>query len=260
MRLHTKKSLSRLFGLFFFSITMASQPAYSASRNIDADSIRAISLDLEKDTLLSIINPKNNQSEEAKAALKIYYEKAITMATSFGYQNHGALRVTETVIGNEEPGTFVLATWPSDEADQNFESQPEWQQYKNMRPIIWDELNFYKSPVRQAKNLSFHESKFYTVAFAWLTPYQAGDYATYLEKIEKSVEDAGGRFIHDMQQPRFVSHSRPPIGPDQITFVEWDSQEGLNDFVNSSGFKSNSHYLSSGTKHFELYRIQPVFR
>lgn len=215
---------------------------------------------LKKDMLLSIINPKTIDSDKAKAALKVYYDKAIPLAQSYGYKNHGALRVTETLVGKDQPGVFVLTTWPSEEADLTFESHPDWQQYKALRPVIWEKLNFYKSPSSTDKALYFSGDKFYTVAFAWLNQANPQDYHEYMQGISSSVEAVGGRFIHSMKNPRYVSHTDQAPGPDQITFVEWDSVQALEKFRGTDGFKQYQPYLSSGTTQFRLYRIQPVIR
>lgn len=221
---------------------------------------KSLDVTLQKNNLLSIINPKTRQSESAKAGLKVYYEKAIPLAQSYGYQNHGVLRVTETVVGDKEPGVFVLASWPSNEADINFESDPRWLEYKGLRSQIWHELNFYKAPIDNAKTLSFAQDKHYSVAFAWLDKQNPTDYQDYLQGIQTAVSDLGGKFIHSMKAPRFVTLNSALPGPDQITFVQWDDEQGLTDLQKSEGFKRNVHLLSSGTKRFELYRIQPVIK
>ena len=221
-------------------------------------STKAITIELPKDGLLSVINPKTKQTEAAKKALAIYYEKAIPLAASLGYQNHGALRVTETVVGNDQPGVFILASWPNEAADFAFESLPEWREYKVLRPQIWNRLNFYKASASEDKTLQFSQNKHYSVAFAWLDEGQPDDYQNYMNGIQQAVSEAGGRFIHNMTEPRFISQSPSSIGPNEITFVEWDSLSGLTDFQNSQGFKQYASLLSSGTTRFELYRITPV--
>lgn len=225
-------------------------------------STQAKSLDvtLQKDNLFSIINPKTRSSKSAKEGLKVYYEKAIPLAKSFGYRNHGTLRVTETLVGDKQPGVFVLASWPSNEADLSFESDPRWSEYKGLRNQIWSELNFYKAPTDTAKTLSFAQNKFYSIAFAWLDGQNPNDYQTYLQAIQDAVSAAGGKFIHSMVNPRTVSFNEPLNGPDQITFVQWDSKKGLTDFQKSEGFKRHAHLLRTGTKQFELYRVQPIIK
>lgn len=238
--------------LFQTSVAASTQDTHTPSKSLKVH--------LKKDNLLSIINPKNKKSDEAKAALKVYYDKAIPFAQSYGYKNIGALTVAETLVGEDQPGTFVLAKLPSEEADVAFESHPDWQQYKVMRPIIWKELNFYKAPVQKETTLHFFENKFYTIAFAWLDQAHPKDYQKYMKGIAPSVEAVGGRFIHTMKNPRYVSHTDQQPGPDQITFVEWDSLQAFDKFGTSEGFKQHAKYLNSGTSQFKLYQIKPIIR
>ncbi|MEL6869691.1 MAG: hypothetical protein AAFO81_07815 [Pseudomonadota bacterium] len=219
---------------------------------------QALQFELRAGQLLSIIEPYNNTSAEAKAAMKIYYAKALPLAAQFGYQNHGALRVVETVVGREQPSVFVVASWPDEAADLSFESQPEWQQYKSMRPLIWDELRFYKAQAETAKTLRFRQDKHYTIAFAWHDVTAPNDYQTYLDGVMPAVETAGGRFIHTLRTPRFVSHATAQPGPSEINIVEWDTEDGLDLLQSSDLFTKHYNYLQSGTTRFDLYRIAPI--
>ena len=230
-----------------------------ASPNTSGE-VPSVTVKLNKNSLLSIINPIVRQDDAAKQALKVYYEKALPMAESYGYRNHGSLLVTETFAGSDEPKLFVVASWPDEAADFAFESAPEWKKYKPLRPKIWQTLNFYKAPSQQEKDLSFRQDKHYTIAFAWFNQQNPGDYHEYLENIETTVNQLGGSFIHSMQSPRFVSHNEGQKGPDEITFVEWDSESALNQFKDSETFRQYSPLLRSGTERFELYRVKPNIR
>ena len=205
---------------------------------------QALQVELRAGQLLSIIEP--------------YYAKALPLAAQFGYQNHGALRVVDTVVGREQPSVFVVASWPDEAADLSFESQPEWQQYKSMRPLIWDELRFYKAQAETAKTLRFRQDKHYTIAFAWHDVTSPNDYQTYLDGVMPAVETAGGRFIHTLRTPRFVSHATAQPGPSEINIVEWDTEDGLDLLQSSDLFTKHYNYLQSGTTRFDLYRIAPI--
>ena len=222
-----------------------------------ASSEPGLSIELKADNLLSIINPKVRPGDDAKQALKIYYDEALPLAESYGYRNHGSLLVTETVVGTDEPRLFVVATWPDEAADYAFESAPEWSKYKPLRPRIWETLNFYKAPSGQDKRLSFQQHKHYTMAFAWFNPDNPHDYRQYLNGIRQTVETLGGTFIHSMQKPRFVTHTDGLKAPDEITFVEWNSKDALSAFQQSEAFRQYSPLLTKGTERFELYRVKP---
>lgn len=240
--------------LISFSVYLLASNSYLIAKE------RVLEIPLNKGMLFSLINPKNNPSEEAKEKLKIYYDKALPLAREYGYKSHGPLRVSEKLAGNRDLSLLIAATWPSENADFTFEGLEQWQKYKDMRPAIWDELNFYKAVNEKTKTLRFSENKFYTIAFAYFDDKFPNDYQTYMEGIQSAVAQAGGKFIHKMSQPRFVSHTPSLSAPNEINIVEWDSYDGLAKFQKSEGFLDYAHFLNSGTEKFELYRIAPVFR
>lgn len=65
----------------------------------------------------------------------------------------------------------------------------------------------------------------------------------------------GGRFVHQVVQPVFPSLSTTDTAPAQLTFVEWDSKDALDRFLQSTGFQQHADLLISGTGQFELVRL-----
>lgn len=230
-------SLFTILALF----ALGSQPAHASEK--------ALTVPLEKGNLLSVINPKTRKDAAAKQALKTYYAKAIPLATRYGYQNHGALKVVETLKGKGQPGVFVLATWPSQAADAEFEANPEWLQYKKLRKQIWHELKFYKAPVSDVSTLRFVEDKFYTWTFSWFDVPTA----THQQQAVHAIERAGGQVMHQMQQPRYVSHSDSMPTPTYIMFAEWDSEAAYRAYV--QGELANPAQVKQ-----EIYLLKPVIR
>lgn len=221
---------------------------------------KSMAISLDKGNLLSIIEPKAIGTEESKQARKRYYDVAIDLAQSYGYRNRGALRVVETLVGKEAPTTFVLASWPTPEADAAFESHPEWQEYKALRPVIWETLRFYKAPVNEASELTFSEHKTYTISFVWLKEKGEGGFRQYQENIKDALEVAGGKPMYQMQTPRFDTHSAPFDGPDVITLIEWNNEEGYDMLMQSEAFADNRALFIDNTQKQGVYRIAPVIR
>ena len=210
-----------------------------------AESEKSLSISLQQGNLLSIIEPTRIRTEEADEAHKRYYDVAIDLAQQYGYKNHGVLRVTETLKGKNQPGIFALATWPNAEADATFESLPMWQEYKALRPVIWETLRFFKSSAQQDTQLVFKKDKIYTVAFSWF----AEGYTQ--EQNEKALKKAGGERMFQMHNPRFDTHSAPYNGPDLVTITAWqtiDSYKTYNEMV-------NLQYAQQ-----EIYRVAPIIR
>lgn len=234
-----------------FSLAQEELPAHSNSGP-------AIEIHLDPGELLSLISLRNRNTPEARQALQVYGREAITLAHDHGFENHGTLRVIETVVGDQAPELFILGTWPSEERDLAFEALPDMQPYKEMRPIIWDELKFYKDESEAPTTLRFRADRHYTIAFAWHDPAMPEAYRSYLDHVTPAVEGAGGRFIHTLMNPRFVAESSAAPGPSEINIVEWDTAQGLDELQTSKAFLQNYDKLHAGTTRFELYRAVPV--
>ena len=127
-----------------------------------------------------------------------------------------------------------------------------------MRPKAWEELRIHSAEIEENITLNFKSDKFYTVGFAWLKPENASDYTKYLDGIESDLNNLGGRYIYRMLNPSFEAHNTPQGAPAQLTFVEWDTKQGLEKLQKSNGFKNNVKYFSNSVIGFELHRITPV--
>lgn len=193
--------------------------------------------------------------EDAAAARRNYGRNAFGLAGEYGLHQFGHLRVTEVVVGDFSPEVVVFYTWPSASAEAEFNADPAWQPIKATRLEGWDELRIHDRVVEQPIQLQFSADKYYTTASAWLNPDRPDDYATYLASIEPTLNELGGRFVMKVIDASFSSISPDTQAPSQLTFVEWDSEDALQAFLQSDGFKQYTNLLTQGTSAFELVRL-----
>lgn len=225
----------------------------STSFLVSADNDKTLTIELEKGQLLSIIEPIRNEGKEADAALKRYYDVAINLAQSYGYKNHGVLRVVDTLDGEPRPRIFALATWPDAESDAAFESLPMWQEYKALRPVIWKTLRFYKSSAQHASSLVFKNDHTYLVSFYWSQMDQQEAISKVSTLIEDKINRAGGKIKHQMFQPRFDTHSAPFEGPNLVVVSEWSKG------INKETLDKVIHRVA-GVKEQEIYKVAPIIK
>ncbi|MFK8031397.1 MAG: hypothetical protein AB8G18_14265 [Gammaproteobacteria bacterium] len=260
MRLESLKlSLTLLAALFSLSTGCATAPEPAKAAATETAQTSPLPqqsvLELRAGQVLSLTAPVPR--ENASDLRKTYYQQAFPLARKEGLARTLALDVTGTLVGSFAPGGLVFFTWPDEASEKAFTSNPDWPAIKATRPDGWEELRIYNSKIERDMSITFRHDKFYTAAVAWISSENPDDYERYLKNIESTVNAVGGRFLYKMKNIRYETHTAPFESPGQITFVEWDTQEGLSKLTSSKAYKQNNRFLRSGTTRFELHSIAP---
>jgi len=232
--------------------TVQQQPSSpSASAEIKAP----VSITYKEGQLISIITSVPKTGENARQAIATYGATAFPLASKHGLKREGQLLVKAAPVGDHKPVVTVFYSWPSETAEAAFNAEPAWPAIKDTRADAWDELRVYTDLVEKDMTLTFDPNKTYTLAMAWTNPENPHDYDVYMKGIEGAVAQSGGRFVYKMFDPEFESHSLDDGAPGQVTLVEWDTPQGLENFGETKGFKDNVKYLSSGVTRFEIIAL-----
>ena len=187
-----------------------------------------------------------------------YYNTAIPLARSYGFSTVARLKVDKSLVGNITAPVIVIGKWDDVERWQAFQNDPRWPALKAMRAKGWQQLDLYTKALEQPLDLKFEPGKFYTLAFASFNPEHPNDYTNYLHNIQQSLSEAGGKFIYKMIQPGFDTHSEFAQQVNQITLVEWDSAEGLQQLLASPDYLKHKHLLETGVTDFAFLRVSAM--
>lgn len=197
-------------------------------------------------------------SDPEKQSLRsTYFKNNTSVAREYGYQSDGILIVNETLVGDFKPDVLVVSHWPSLVAQKTFQSLPLWNDAKTLRRQAWEELKLFDHQLSEPLTLEFKPEKSYTVAFAWTNPAHPSDYYDYMDALPPLLEKIGGRFMHKINDVTMSAHNPHALAPQQITFVEWDSPDGVEKLQSLPEFSEIYGKLRSGTTRFELHRISP---
>ncbi|MEO1027978.1 MAG: hypothetical protein AAFX02_02860 [Pseudomonadota bacterium] len=230
----------------------------SAEDAIESSPPAGVTVSYEKGQLLTLSAAINKEGDDAAATRTEYFQRAFSKAEPLGMQRGPSFRVVETVRGDFSPRGLGLFSWPSADAESQLTSDPEWAEIKALRPDAWDMLRLYSVELEKDLDITFNPDKFYTVAIAWLNPDEPDAYDLYLDGIESTLTELGARYVYQMRSPRFEQVATPLPTPGQVTFVEWDTEEGLNALQESEGFQVFYPNFRAGVTRFELHRIAPV--
>ena len=215
----------------------------------------AIALSYKKGELVSFVFPDNKPGNGAAA--QEYGKRAFPIAGKLGLSNDLTFNI-EKIVGDFDPDAMVLYSWPSAEAETQFNNHPDWAQIKATRPDIWEELRVYTAVLPEDLSLIFKPQKVYTIAIAWTSEEKPNDYHRYFSIIDDEVKNQGGRFMYKMFDPNYEAHVKTGKGPGQITLVEWDQKDGFQQFVRSKTYQEKaSNYFRSGVDYVEFFYITP---
>lgn len=228
------------------------RPAAPASA---AEAKAPVTVTYQQGQLISIITSLPNSGEAAREAIAAYGASAFPLASTHGLKREGQLLVKAAPVGDHKPVVAIFYSWPSAAAEAAFNAEPAWPAIRDTRADAWEELRIYTDLVEKDMTLTFDPAKTYTLAMAWINPENPHDYDVYMKGIEPAVAQSGGRFMYKMSDPEFESHSLDAGAPGQVTLVEWDTPQGLENFGKTKGFKDNAKYLSSGVTRFEIIAL-----
>ncbi|BDX08298.1 DUF1330 domain-containing protein [Planctobacterium marinum] len=196
--------------------------------------------------------------ENAEDIRREYYNTAIPLARSYGFSTVARLKVDKSLVGNITAPVIVIGKWEDVDRWQAFQNDPRWPALKAMRAKGWQQLDLFTKALDSSLALNFSPDKFYTLAFASFNPEHPGDYTKYLHNIQAPLGEAGGKFIHKMIQPGFDTHSESAQQVSQITLVEWDSAEGLQQLLTSPDYLKHKHLLETGVTDFAFLRVSAM--
>jgi len=249
-------SATAMAGAITFSgASLAQDAAPSQTVQTKPSKTQVFAVEMQKGEVLQVIASQSKPG--GQAAARQYGQVAFPLAQSHGFQRFGQLNVQKTVVSDFAPEVFTFYSWPSQTAADAFAAEPKWPAIKSTRPDAWSELKVYSTELQKDLNLSFATDKHYSVLVAWLKNDEAmADYSRYLKGIEPAVERSGGRFIYKMRMPSMESHASDPVAPHQITFVEWESDDGFANVQKSEEYAAHQRYFGSSMKRFEFYWLK----
>lgn len=228
--------------------TSYAQEAHDTS----APTKQGFTLKADKGQVIQLIAP--DAREGAQAARQKYYDATSPLSGPLGFTRIGQLNVSRKIISDYDPGAFIFFSWPDEASYQELQNDPRWPALSATRPDGWDELKIYSLKLEEDLAINFDPAKHYTVVVAWLE--DAGDYDRYLDGIEPAMARAGGRFVYKMRGATMEAHNSPPGAPGQITFVEWDNEEGFAKVQQSPEYQAHQQFFRTGVERFEFYWLK----
>jgi len=223
--------------------------------SVAQEATKALSVQYAPGMVVQLIAPVTDP--EKRHLRDLYFKKNAETAQRHGYRQDGVLIIEETLVGDFKPNVFVISHWPSLKAQKTFQALPLFSGVKSLRRDAWEALKLYDHELDVPLKMTFTEDKAYTVALAWTNPSNPSEYYDYMAALPPLLEKVGGRFMHQFNDVVVSAHNPDELAPQQITFVEWDSKDGVEKLQALPEFAELAKKLQSGTVRFELHRVTP---
>lgn len=186
--------------------------------------------------------------------LKEYFDKAFPLAVGHGLTPLTQLHITDVVEGTYHPEGFIgLYKWPSPSAAEAFERDPRWAPIKATRSEVFEELRISAFVLDKDLKLIFKPDHIYEVQILWLTNDHSDDYSRFIQAMEATLNEVGGRTITHLSGGQYESLRPWPHQPDRIVIQEWPNATARAAYLNSKAFQLQKHLLYSGVANVESF-------
>lgn len=215
----------------------------------------SVVLNLKAGQVLQFAMIREREGDAAKAVRKRYFQTAIPFAESLGDEYLGNLNIKGTLLGKNKPRAIAIYAFPDAEAQAEFQSTPDWEEYQKMRRDGWEELHVFSATLPSDTRMTFDPSKDYTFAAAWTRPGTLPDYQRYLDGIKEDFDQIGARYIAQLNNIDLQSHSDDAVDPSQLTIVEWSNGPNLEGLQDTEAYKSNVAFFQKAISRFDFYWV-----
>lgn len=227
----------------------------SAVADAENSQVSSITIDLPERALFSVIASDRKGTDHGRQAYQTFQSRALPLAAEYGFRRHGTMILNGTAIGSFKPQVFLLTSWPSLDAFGRFQKDERWAEFAPLRASIWEDIRYYRKVQDEGLSLTLRSDKFYTLAIANIDQRNPEDYAQYLANLEGPVRENGGRFLLKIENPSLESLSGTQA-PGQMTFIEWDDEDGVNRLLSSQAYAATRQLVASGTTELSFYRLK----
>lgn len=216
-------------------------------------------LKLKEGQLVSFVTSITKPGQDG--AREDYFRQLQPLAARHGFKLAGSLSIRRAQTGDYQPFPVMnVFTWPDKDSHQNFQQDDRWRSLKAQRKRIWKELRIVGMSVRRDANINLRNNKIYRVVFVWLNQDQPEHLGQYRRAMKSTAQRLGARYLAEFDGYKYESLQESTPAPDVGWIVEWPNEAAHRSYLQSSAFRSNSHYFKSGVRRFDAYVTQIAAR
>ncbi|PIB29400.1 hypothetical protein [Maribacter sp. 4G9] len=166
----------------------------------------------------------------SQETFKEYRQTAFPVASEMGFSPLPGFKIRETIQGNYEPTSLILAKWKNLASREKFldEIEARVPNFHDMRKKIWSifNLTFYELPEDYAIQLDREKVIVATACFK--KERTKADFTEFLTRWKKAVKNTNGTLKMELVNGK--SPEGYVYNPDYMAITQWETKEDFNAF------------------------------
>lgn len=157
---------------------------------------------------------------------KIYFQGVLPLASELNIQFLASMSVVENLEGDHVVPGFGIIKLPSYNVkmEMNENRLSEWQQFREMRPDIWEHLRLADYQVENSLSIQFDSDKYYQMESFWVQVDKENEFIDFLNKRTIHGSKAGAKIIHQFTKPLKYETLGKESAPTNFVITEWNSK------------------------------------
>ncbi len=157
---------------------------------------------------------------------KKYFQGVLPIASAMNIQLVASMSVIDNIAGEHVVPGFGIIKLPSFKVKKELNETrlSEWQQFREMRPDIWQHLRLADYEVEDTLSISFNSEKYYQMESFWVQVDKENEFVDYLNKRTADTSKAGAKVIHKFSMPQKYETLGKESAPTDFIITQWDSK------------------------------------
>ncbi len=250
------RSLSQLACLLVVTLgqaVMAQESQHPGAASMGAE-VKQTQITFEQGKLIEAAFIKITPGMETRLNEE-YFSQVMPLAMSYGMKPLGLFKVTRVELGEDDAGLWGFFEWPSLEAKERFDADPQFIKLRAVRDSMLDSAKMIYLDVAETTAVTIREDRVYEFFGGWINRHNGAHLQQYFEVAGPWLASHGVVF------PVKFNIVGSPEGyhfrPDTVGFIEWPSVAVKQAWFDSEEFKAVGYHRALAAD--RLYAVESEF-
>ncbi|PRX54572.1 hypothetical protein [Flagellimonas meridianipacifica] len=201
-----------------------------------------VTLNLKKGEVFDILFLTTR--EGSQEIFKEYRQTAFPVASEMGFSPLPGFKIRETVQGNYEPTSLILAKWTSLASREKFldEIEERVPNFHDMRKKIWSIFNLTYYELSDDYSIQLDREKVIVATACFKKENTQADFTEFLTQWKKAVKKTNGTLKMELVNGK--SPKGYVYNPDYMVITQWETKEDFNAFQKEN-LKMDADFLKN---------------
>ncbi|MEM0930917.1 MAG: hypothetical protein AAGJ12_00530 [Bacteroidota bacterium] len=180
----------------------------------------------------------------SQETFKEYRQTAFPVASEMGFSPLPGFKIRETIQGNYEPSSLILAKWTSLASREKFLDEIEGRvpNFHDMRKKIWSIFNLTYYELPEDYSIQLDREKVIVATACFKKESTKADFTEFLSQWKKAVKKTNGTLKMELVNGK--SPEGYVYNPDYMAIAQWETKEEFNAFQKEN-LKMDADFLKN---------------